>query len=177
MNIKITERIERAKMHLLKVLESEWRAARKADQFSNLTHQLKELHEAAGKDWSEWYNRVKALRVAEAERKDKGEVWFTVFRPGYPGSDELKEITVTPRLERTRYYRLSWLCDRQWAQPRAELRQSDETLEKALTRSHEWGLKYYCKPEASAAFRRKNLPAWANGQTESQRAKSREPIA
>lgn len=160
MNLKTTLRIERAKMHVLRVIESEWRAARKADEHSVLllTRQLCDLRDAASKEWSQWYDRVKELRIAEAKRKDKGEVWFTVFRPEYPGADGLKEITVTPRLEIVRYVRLPWFAKPE--PPKVDLRQSDETLEKALQRSHEWGQKYYCKPEKAAEARRKDLPAW-----------------
>lgn len=175
MNLKTTKRIERAKWHVRMVIERERKAAKLKAPPAVLSErgavfldrsvdgiELQQLWEEANKDWNFWYNRVKALQIAAAQRADKGEELFTVYRPSFPGSDDLKEITVTPRLVITKHLRQAWYVDKP-IPPHVELRlEFQMSLEFALKELHEWGRQYDCKPEKAAEFRRKKtLPAWA----------------
>lgn len=160
LSLKTTERIERAKMHVLRILEKECKAARDGQPRNTmLLLELAALRETASKDWSVWYQRVKALKCAAAERKDKGVVLFTVFVPDIL-MGELDEITVTPHRVVTRQLRKAWFSAK-FNEPHTELRDAGETLEKRLKNIHEWAQRYDCPPEKAAELRRKEMPAWA----------------
>lgn len=90
MKLSTLKAAERAAYRLMKAFEAE-------AKYDPAAKQLKETYSAL---WMERHNAWKKAAVAAATRKDKGEVLWTVFKPGACGST--REMIRTPNLLTTK---------------------------------------------------------------------------
>lgn len=135
MKTKTLRQIERAKLGLVRVLERAMRADPNA-------HEVRELLDGARKDWCEWYKRLKRVEVAAAEKRDKGEVLFTIFYPDSSGA--VRSIIRTPHRLIRRWETLPWYYRQDEERDYVEVRRADDW---------KWDFQYHSAEARKAADR------------------------
>lgn len=141
---------------MMTILEAESKAA-------PLDRELKDLREAAVKDWLAWHGRLHHLQAAAAEKADKGQVLATVFVPHLslnPDCAELKEVTITPRRVVRRYLRRAYYM-RGLGQPSVDIRCKYRSLASELRSVRESAERWDCPPDKAREHRARQMPAWA----------------